>query len=88
MYDVKAHFDTAGHKESVEKTKTYCHFKIKKPELEGSTQESEVLFCQFVAEHNLPAAIADHFTDLIPRMFPDSKTVVNFMLNLKLKRTL
>ena len=51
VYDVKAHFDTAEHEERVEKTKTFrpidCRFKIKKPE--GSAQESEVLFCQFVA---------------------------------------
>ena len=44
VYDVEAHFDTAGHEERVEKTKTFrpidCRFKIKKPE--GSTQESEV----------------------------------------------
>ena len=32
----------------------------------------EVLFSFFVAEHNLPANVSDHFTDLVPRLFSDS----------------
>ena len=32
---------------------------------------------QFVAEHNLPAALADHFTDLVRQTFPDSKAAVS-----------
>ena len=33
---------------------------------------AEVMFSYFVAEHNLPAAIADHFCSLAPHMFLDS----------------
>ena len=34
---------------------------------------SETLFTNFVAEHNLPFAVTDHFTRLCKQMFPDSK---------------
>ena len=80
VYDLKSHLQTAGHKACLEKTKTFrpidCHFKTHKQQ--SSTLESEVLFCQFVAEHNLPAAIADHFTYLVHRMFPDSEAAASF----------
>ena len=80
VYDLKSHLQTAGHKACLEKTKAFrpidCHFKTHKQQ--SSTLESEVLFCQFVAEHNLPAAIADHFTYLVHRMFPDSEAAASF----------
>ena len=43
--------------------------------------KAEVLFSHFVAEHKLPAAVADHFTELIKEMCPDSKIakVSNFL---------
>ena len=53
--------------------------RVKKKKQEGNTLEWEILFCQFVAEHNLSSSIAHHFTDLVRRMFMDSKTAVNFM---------
>ena len=34
---------------------------------------AKVMFSCFMDEHNLPAATADHFTDLAPRLFPDSE---------------
>ena len=39
---------------------------------------SETLFTNFVAEHNLPFAMADHFTRLCQQMFPDSKIAKKF----------
>ena len=39
---------------------------------------SETLFTNFVAEHNLPIAVADHFTRLCKQMFPDSKIAKKF----------
>ena len=39
---------------------------------------AEVLFSAFVAEHNLPFAVADHFTDLCQHMFPDSEIAKKF----------
>ena len=40
--------------------------------------QSETLFTNFVAEHNLPFAVADHFTRLCKQMFPDSKIAKKF----------
>lgn len=50
---------------------------------EDSVTKAEVLLTNFIAEHNLPFLVADHFTDLVQRMFPDSATAQNF----KCKRT-
>ena len=41
---------------------------------------SETLFTNFVAEHNLPFAVADHFTRLYKQMFPDSKIALKKFL--------
>ena len=32
--------------------------------------KAEALFSQFIVKHNLPFAIADHFSKLVPKMFP------------------
>ena len=37
---------------------------------------SETLFTNFVAEHNLAFAVADHFIRLCKQMFPDSKICI------------
>ena len=47
--------------------------KTKKPEVDNVTK-TEVSFANFVAEHNLPFLVADHFTELAPKMFPDSNS--------------
>jgi hypothetical protein len=36
------------------------------------------LFSNFVAEHNLPFAISDHFTKLCKKMFTDSEIAKGF----------
>ena len=36
---------------------------------------AEILFAKFLAEHNLPFLLADHFSPLCKVMFPDSKVV-------------
>ena len=40
--------------------------------LEGSIKLATILMITFIAEHNLPFMIADHFTNLCKEMFPDS----------------
>ncbi|KAI0233319.1 Queuosine salvage protein [Lamellibrachia satsuma] len=40
--------------------------------------KAELLFYQFVCEHNLAFAIGDHFTKLVKEMFPDSKIMQRF----------
>lgn len=39
---------------------------------------AETLFCHFIVEHNLPMAVADHFSSLVKQMFPDSEIAKNF----------
>ena len=39
---------------------------------------AENLFNNFVAEHNLPFVVADHFTQLCSKLFPDSKIASKF----------
>jgi hypothetical protein len=45
---------------------------------EQKVTTAEVMFSYFVAEHNLPFLVADHFTDLCKVMFPDSKIAQAF----------
>ena len=40
--------------------------------------KAEVIFTNFVLEHNLPFSVADHFTDLCKQMFPDSEVAKLF----------
>jgi hypothetical protein len=46
--------------------------------LDRKVVSAESLFAYFIAEHNLPFAIADHFTQLVPKMFPDSQVAGKF----------
>lgn len=39
---------------------------------------AETVFANFLAEHNLPFSVSDHFTKLCKKMFPDSKIAENF----------
>ena len=41
-------------------------------------QRAECLFVQFVAEHNLPFRVGDHFTKPVRTMFPDSSIAQQF----------
>ena len=45
---------------------------------EEAVTQAEVLFVNFVAEHNLSFLMADHFTHLTSAMFPDSKIAQAF----------
>ena len=47
------------------------HFMLKKGNNDIIT--SETLFSYFIAEHNLPFTVTDHFSKLCKQMFPDSK---------------
>lgn len=40
--------------------------------------KAEVLFAQFIAEHNLPFSVGDHLTKIVKKAFPDSKIVEKF----------
>lgn len=98
FYDLQRHFNSQGHKDAVVRMRSYKpigeHF-LPKSKIVDSADEvtkAEFLFSAFVAEHDLPASVADHFTHLCNAMFPDSKiakgsyfiTVINFCAPLKL----
>lgn len=50
----------------------------KQEEEQLQVQRAESLFVQFVAEHNLPFRVGDHFTKLVKVMFPDSSIAKQF----------
>ena len=55
--------------------------------LSTSVLSAEVMFAQFVAEHNLPFSVADHFTKLAKQLFPDSDIAGKFTSN-RMKTTM
>ena len=46
--------------------------------MEESITRAEVLFTNFIAEHNIPFILAAHFTHLASAMFPDSQVAKGF----------
>ena len=79
-WDVKQHGLSDKHKSNEENTKVNRTVAdMFKPAAEkNDTLKSEVLFTNFLVEHNLPFLIADHFTELVPHMFPDSAIAKKF----------
>ena len=80
MNDVRKHLSTVKHKEMMKATsgtKTLSTF-FQQSSIEQSVTRAEVLFANFVAEHNLPFMVADHFTHLVPAIFPDSNVARAF----------
>lgn len=78
--DVKRHLATSKHLDMLKATSntpSLTMYTRPSPIVEGVTR-AEVLFANFVAEHNLSFMIADHFTHLTSAMFPDSKTAKAF----------
>lgn len=81
VYDVRMHMKSKLHEKNAKLALQHApmtaFFKAK-TETPESTTTAEVMFSYFVAEHNLPTAIADHFCSLAPRMFPDSAIAKTF----------
>ena len=78
--DIKRHFATAKHQEMVKVTSSNQSLRnlFKQSPIEQSVTRAEVLFANFIAEHNLPFLLADHFTHLTRAMFPDSQIAKAF----------
>ena len=76
VYDVREHLKTKLHGRNVKSSSQHApmttFFRRQSVDVPESVTTAEVLFSFFVAEHNLPANVTDHFTDLVPRLFPDS----------------
>uniref|UniRef100_H3AVF6 HAT C-terminal dimerisation domain-containing protein n=1 Tax=Latimeria chalumnae TaxID=7897 RepID=H3AVF6_LATCH len=50
--------------------------------LQDKCTTAEVMFVNFLVEHNISFNTADHFTTLVKNMFPDSKIAKNFQCGL------
>jgi len=84
MHDLKMHQATLKHQrniKSIQSTPTVAS--LFTPSNVDKVTKAELLFSNFVAEHNLPFLVADHFTELVKVMFPDSDIAKKF----KCKRT-
>lgn len=40
---------------------------------QNSVQDAEIKMAGFLSEHDLPFNVMDYLSDLLPKMFPDSK---------------
>jgi hypothetical protein len=80
IHDIKKHLATAKHQEMVKVSSSNQSLisLFKQSPIEKSVTRAEVLFANFIAEHNLPFLLADHFTHLTRAMFPDSQIAKAF----------
>ena len=79
MNDIKKHVSTAKHKENVKiASGSQSLTTLFRTGANDKVIRAEVLFANFVAEHNLSFSLADHFTHLTTVMFPDSKIAREF----------
>ena len=73
VYDVREHLKSKLHERKLKCVQMTSYFKPKCQDSGDATTRAEVMFCYFVAEHNLHALMADHFSDLAREMFPVSR---------------
>ena len=78
--DVKRHLATCKHQEMAKVTSNNQSLVIlfRQSPIEQAVTRAEVLFANFVTEHNLPFLLGDHFTHLTHAMFPDSQIAKAF----------
>ena len=74
-YDIKQHALGANHKKSLGSTqfnKKVTSFFSHSDDSIDEVTKAEVIFTNFLTEHNIPFLVADHFTQVVKEMFPDS----------------
>jgi hypothetical protein len=78
--DVRKHLTTTKHQELRKATSSSKRLKafFRQSPLEESITRAEVLFANFLAEHNVPFMLADHYTHLASAMVPDSQVAKEF----------
>ena len=70
LYDVKRHAKRSTHVTAVEaSSKTKSITNVVDDKKSSSVILSEILFSNFVAEHNLPFSLANHFTKLLLKLY-------------------
>ena len=80
--DAKRHCETSGHQKKhseLQSNSTITSF-FGESSISHSSKviSAEVMMAQFIALHNLPFQAADHLSDLVSSMFPDSKIAADF----------
>ena len=84
--DVERHLKTAKHVDGLSKGKsqptlsTFMAQTSASKTVEDQAMAAEIYFAKFVAEHNLPFLVADHFSRLTKVMFPDSKIAEHILV--------
>lgn len=77
MCDIRRHVNTEGHKgnaETLGSNKRISDIFVKSnSDLDAKVTKAEVMFTNFIVEHNLPIAVADHAGQLFKNMFSDSE---------------
>jgi hypothetical protein len=72
--DIERHIATDKHKKNSIALSTISDIRMFQKQGEDlSTIRAESIFTNFVIMHNLPFSVADHITNIFPKMFPDSK---------------
>ena len=84
---LRKHRETAYHKEKVSALADPFIVRLDSMLVDRGTQSSvqdaEIKMAGFLSEHDLPFKVMDHLSDLLPKIFPDSKIASRF----KSKRT-
>lgn len=80
--DVKKHLATSKHQQSLSAAESSRNLRgLLRPgqsPIEEAVIRAEVLFAEFISEHNLSFSLANHFTHLTSSMFPDSNIAKAF----------
>ena len=80
--DVKKHLATTKHQQSLSATESSRNLRgllrTGQSPIEEAVTRAEVLFAEFISEHNLSFSLSNHFTHLTSSMFPDSKIAKAF----------
>ena len=76
--DIQIHVKSKKHQSAVRSSKSTGNIAEFLQPKDFSVIRAETLMTQFLIEHNLPFAAADHLTDLVKVMFPDSSIASKF----------
>ena len=80
VFQVKRHCQSKKHSSRMQELNDHPKIDSLVTQTKRHDQDTcaELYFTRFIAEHNLPFAVADHFNHLCPVMFPDRKITAGF----------
>lgn len=76
--DISLHISRQKHQNFVQATKNVSPLASFWQKTDYSVIRAETLMANFLIEHNLPFSTADHLTELVKVMFPDSRIAKEF----------